>query len=236
MIKKKNNYPYIILINPQLDENIGAVARAMLNFEFQKLRIVKDKWEPNKKSLSMSAGADSILKNAKIYKSLEDATKDLHYLYATTNRKRSLNLKVLTLKKGINEIAQIKKNKIGIVFGPERNGINNDEISLCDKIINIPLNNEFNSLNLSQSVLLIVYEWFNLKNKKNIKIFHQKALKSELFNFFNFLENSLEKKFFFRVKEKKQIMVRNIRTIFEKANLTKKEVKIMLGILNVFKK
>ena len=236
MIKEKNNYPYIILINPQLDENIGAVARAMLNFEFQKLRIVKDKWEPNKKSLSMSAGADSILKNAKIYKFLEDATKDLHYIYATTNRKRSLNLEVLTLKKGINEIAQIKKNKIGIVFGPERNGINNDEISLCDKIINIPLNNEFNSLNLSQSVLLIVYEWFNLKNKKNIKIFHQKALKSELFTFFNFLENSLEKKFFFRVKEKKQIMVRNIRTIFEKANLTKKEVKIMLGILNVFKK
>ena len=76
MIKEKNNYPYIILINPQLDENIGAVARAMLNFEFQKLRIVKDKWEPNKKSLSMSAGADSILKNAKIYKFLEDATKE----------------------------------------------------------------------------------------------------------------------------------------------------------------
>ena len=236
MIKKKNNYPYIILINPQLDENIGAVARAMLNFEFQKLRIVKDKWEPNKKSLSMSAGADSILKNAKIYKSLEDATKDLHYLYATTNRKRSLNLKVLTLKKGINEIAQIKKNKIGIVFGPERNGINNDEISLCDKIINIPLNKEFNSLNLSQSVLLSVYEWFNLKNKKNKKIFDQQALKSELFNFFCILESSLENKFFFRVKEKKKIMIRNIRTIFQKAKLTKKEIQIMLGIINSLKK
>ena len=236
MIKKKNNYPYIILINPQLDENIGAVARAMLNFEFQKLRIVKDKWEPNKKSLSMSAGADSILKNAKIYKSLEDATKDLHYLYATTNRKRSLNLEVLTLKKGINEIAQIKKNKIGIVFGPERNGINNDEISLCDKIINIPLNKEFNSLNLSQSVLLSVYEWFNLKNKKNKKIFDQQALKSELFNFFCILESSLENKFFFRVKEKKKIMIRNIRTIFQKAKLTKKEIQIMLGIINSLKK
>ena len=172
----------------------------------------------------------------KIYKFLEDATKDLHYLYATTNRKRSLNLKVVNLKKGINEIVQIKNKKIGIVFGPERSGINNDDISLCDKIINIPLNIKFNSLNLSQSVLLIVYELFNnLKNRKDTKISDQKALKSKLFNFFHILENSLENNSFFRVKEKKKLMVRNIRTIFEKANLTEQEIKIILGIIKVLK-
>ena len=161
MGKEKNNSFYIILIKPQLEENIGAVARAMLNFDFHNLRIIKDKWKPNKKSISMSAGADAIIKNAKVYKSLEEATKDLHYLYATTNRKRSLNLKVVNLKKGIDEIIKIKNKKIGIVFGPERSGIDNDDISLCDKIINIPLNVKFNSLNLSQSVLLTVYELFN---------------------------------------------------------------------------
>ena len=131
---------------------------------------------------------------------------------------------------------QIKNKRIGIVFGPERSGVNNDDISLCDKIINIPLNKKFNSLNLSQSVLLIVYEWFNTKNKKNIKFINRKALKSELFNFFNILENSLENKSFFRVKQKKKKMLRNIKTIFEKANLTEKEINILLGIIKVLKK
>lgn len=236
MIKEKNNKPFIILINPQLDENIGAVARAMLNFEFRNLRIVKNIWKVNKQSISMSAGAESILRNAEVFKSLQEATKDLNCIYATTNRKRSLNLKVVDLKTCIKEISEIKKKKFGIVFGPERSGINNDDITLCDKIIYIPLNKKFNSLNLSQSVLLSVYEWFNLKNKKNKKIFDQQALKSELFNFFCILESSLENKFFFRVKEKKKIMIRNIRTIFQKAKLTKKEIQIMLGIINSLKK
>ena len=236
MGKEKYINPYIILIEPQLDENIGAVARAMLNFEFCNLRLIKKKWSVNKKSLRMSAGAEIILKNAKVFQNLKDATKDLHYLCATTNRKRSLNLPVFDLKKVIKEMKQIKNKRIGIVFGPERSGVNNDDISLCDKIINIPLNKKFNSLNLSQSVLLIVYEWFNTKNKKNIKFINRKALKSELFNFFNILENSLENKSFFRVKQKKKKMLRNIKTIFEKANLTEKEINILLGIIKVLKK
>ena len=139
MRKEKNINPYIILIEPQLDENIGAVARAMLNFEFCNLRLVKKKWSVNKKSSRMSAGAEIILKNTKVFQDLKDASKDLHYLYATTNRKRSLNLPVFNLKKGIKEMNKIKNKRIGIVFGPERSGINNDDISLCDKIINIPL-------------------------------------------------------------------------------------------------
>jgi tRNA/rRNA methyltransferase len=234
--KEKNINPYIILIEPQLDENIGAVARAMLNFEFCNLRLVKKKWSVNKKSSRMSAGAEIILKNTKVFQDLKDASKDLHYLYATTNRKRSLNLPVFNLKKGIKEMNKIKNKRIGIVFGPERSGINNDDISLCDKIINIPLNKKFNSLNLSQSVLLIVYEWFNRRNNKNIRPINRKALKSELFNFFNILEDSLENKSFFRVKQKKKIMLRNIKTIFEKANLTEKEINILLGIIKVLKK
>ena len=112
MIKEKNNKPFIILINPQLDENIGAVARAMLNFEFRNLRIVKNIWKVNKQSISMSAGAESILRNAEVFKSLQEATKDLNCIYATTNRKRSLNLKVVDLKTCIKEISEIKKKSL----------------------------------------------------------------------------------------------------------------------------
>ena len=225
------------MLNPQLDENIGAVARAMLNFDFHNLRIVKEKWKPNKTSINMSAGAESILKNAKIYKSLDDSAKDLNYLYATTNRSRSLNLKTNNLKKSINEITKIKDNKkIGIVFGPERSGINNDDIALCDNTINIPLNHKFNSLNLSQSVLLFVYELFNKRNIKIKKNTSDIATKYELFNLFNILENSLEEKLFFRVKEKKKLMIRNIRAMFGRTNLTTKEIQIILGMIKALKK
>ena len=231
MKSKKNFSPIIILFEPQLEENIGAAARAILNFNFHNIRIIKKGWKPSKVSFKNSAKADEILKNAKVFNNLEDAINDLHYIFATSNRKRDLNIDVVNLKKGAKIINNYKNFKVGILFGPERSGLTNEAISLCDKIIEIPLNQNFKSLNLAQSVLLVVYELFNLNLCKINSVKKKKTKKKELLIFFKVLQNYLEKGNFFKIKEKKKIMMRNIKTIFNKAELTEKEVKILLGII-----
>ena len=231
MKSKKNFSPIIILFEPQLEENIGAVARAMLNFNFHNIRIIKKGWKPSKVTFKNSAKADEILKNAKVFNNLEDAINDLHYIFATSNRKRDLNTDVVNLKKGARIINNNKNFKVGILFGPERSGLTNEAISLSDKIIEIPLNKNFKSLNLAQSVLLVVYELFNLNLYKINSVKKKKTKKKELLIFFKVLQNYLEKVNFFKVKEKKKIMMRNIKAIFNKAELTEKEVKILLGII-----
>ena len=231
MKSKKKISPVIILFEPQLEENIGAAARAILNFNFHNIRIIKKGWKPSKVSFKNSAKADEILKNAKVFNNLEDAINDLHYIFATSNRKRDLNIDVVNLKKGAKIINNYKNFKVGILFGPERSGLTNEAISLCDKIIEIPLNQNFKSLNLAQSVLLVVYELFNLNLCKINSVKKKKTKKKELLIFFKVLQNYLEKVNFFKVKEKKKIMMRNIKTIFNKAELTEKEVKILLGII-----
>ena len=231
MKNKKNFFPIIILFEPQLEENIGAAARAILNFNFHNIRIIKKWWKHSKISFKNSAKADEILKNAKVFNNLEDAINDLHYIFATSNRKRDLNIDVVNLKKGAKIINNYKNFKVGILFGPERSGLTNEAISLCDKIIEIPLNQNFKSLNLAQSVLLVVYELFNLNLCKINSVKKKKTKKKELLIFFKVLQNYLEKVNFFKVKEKKKIMLRNIKTIFNKAELTEKEVKILLGII-----
>ena len=203
----------------------------MLNFNFHNIRIIKKGWKPSKVSFKNSAKADEILKNAKIFKNLEYAINDLHYVFATSNRKRDLNIDVVNLKKGAKIINNYKNFKVGILFGPERSGLTNEAISLCDKIIEIPLNQNFKSLNLAQSVLLVVYELFNLNLCKINSVKKKKTKKKELLIFFKVLQNYLEKVNFFKVKEKKKIMMRNIKAIFNKAELTEKEVKILLGII-----
>ena len=237
MKSKKNFSPIIILFEPQLEENIGATARAMLNFNFHNIRIIKKGWKPSKVTFKNSAKADEILKNAKVFNNLEDAINDLHYIFATSNRKRDLNTDVVNLKKGARIINNYKNFKVGILFGPERSGLTNEAISLCDKIIEIPLNQNFKSLNLAQSVLLVVYELFNLNLCKINSVKKKKTKKKELLIFFKVLQNYLEKGNFFKVKEKKKIMMRNIKTIFNKSELTEKEIKILLGIVkNLTKK
>ena len=231
MKSKKNFSPIIILFEPQLEENIGATARAMLNFNFHNIRIIKKGWKPSKVTFKNSAKADEILKNAKVFNNLEDAINDLHYIFATSNRKRDLNTDVVNLKKGARIINNYKNFKVGILFGPERSGLTNEAISLSDKIIEIPLNKNFKSLNLAQSVLLVVYELFNLNLYKINSVKKKKTKKKELLIFFKVLQNYLEKVNFFKVKEKKKIMMRNIKAIFNKAELTEKEVKILLGII-----
>ena len=237
MKSNKKISPVVILLEPQLEENIGAVARAMLNFNLHNLRIIKKKWRPNRISFKTSAKADEILKNAQVFKNLEDAINDLQFVFATSNRKRDLNTDLVNLKQGTKIINNYKNSKVGILFGPERSGLTNEHIALCDKIIEIPLNKNFKSLNLAQSVLLIAYELFNLTLSKTNFVKIKKTRKKELIIFFKVLQNYLEKGNFFKVKEKKKYMMRNVKTIFNKADLTEKEIKILLGIIkNLTKK
>ena len=237
MKSNKKISPVVILLEPQLEENIGAVARAMLNFNLHNLRIIKKKWRPNRISFKTSAKADEILKNAQVFKNLEDAINDLQFVFATSNRKRDLNTDLVNLKQGTKIINNYKNSKVGILFGPERSGLTNEHIALCDKIIEIPLNKNFKSLNLAQSVLLIAYELFNLTLSKTNFVKIKKTKKKELIIFFKVLQNYLEKVNFFKVKEKKKYMLRNVKTIFNKADLTEKEIKILLGIIkNLTKK
>ena len=147
MKSNKKFFPAIILLEPQLEENIGAVARAMLNFDLHHLRIIKKKkWKPSNISFKNSAKADEILKNTIVFKNLEEAIKDLEYVVATSNRKRDLNIEVVNLKQGVKIVNNYKNSKVGILFGPERSGLTNEHMVLCDKIIEIPLNKSFKSL------------------------------------------------------------------------------------------
>ena len=157
--------PTIILVAPQLGENIGSAARVMLNFGCKDLRIVnpRDGW-PNPKAVDMSKGAKQVIYDAKIFNSLADACHDIKYLYATTARPRDMVKKVFTPKKCVQKIVEASKSgdKSAIMFGPERTGLNNDYITLADAIVSIPVSDEYASLNLAQAVSVLCYEHFSL--------------------------------------------------------------------------
>ena len=225
--------PSIILVRPQLPENIGMVARVMHNFGLKDLIIVspRDNWL-NTKSINSAKKADKILKNIKIYKNLETALKNFTYVVATTNRKRFLE------KNSKNDFIFIKKKiisnkKLGILFGPENSGLSNEDLRLSDIIFTIKTNSQSNSLNLSHAVTVMCYKLFELNNSKsleNIEIEKDSINKHQLSKFFNFLIKNLDKKKFFTPIEKKENMKNNIYAIFTKLALTKKELHTLWGI------
>jgi len=226
---------HFILVRPQIGENIGAVARAIKNFNITKLRIINPrcKW-PNEKALATSVGAKDVLKSSKIYNSLEKSVGDLDIVYATSCRIRKVNKRVISiidLKKKIN-----KKHKIGIVFGPEASGLSNDEISCADYLVKIPTNNKFNSLNLSHSAILFCFELFKIFSKKqkiyNFSYKSSLATKSEINNFLSFIIKNLDKKGFLQPDHKRNSMIRNINNIFHRINLSEQEIRILLGIFS----
>ena len=229
--------PAIVLITPQLGENIGMVARAMLNYGCTDLRLVnpRDPW-PNKSAIAASAGAVEVINKAKIYSKPCDAISDLKLVFAATARKRDMKKEVSSLDDAIREIDNIQHTDTGILFGNEANGLTNDDISLADKILSIPVNEKFSSLNLSQAVLLVVYELYS-QTFSSVPLDtsgwrEAKASKEELINFFIQLEIALEQSGFFHIKEKQPIMVRNIRNIFQRAQLTDQEVRTLRGVIS----
>jgi len=221
-----------ILHKPQLSENIGACARAIKNFNFKKLIIVNPKpLFPNDKILATSVGAKEIIKNSKVYEDMESAAKKFDYIVATTSRFRNINLKHIRLN-NLNEIDFSKK--IGFLFGSEASGLSNNEISYANCTMQIPANPKFKSLNLSHSVIIIAQVVASLINLKKSKYFKSKKIRSaskkDIYALASFCIQNLEKRNFFKPIEKKPIMLENLRSIFYKMELSKKETRILSGV------
>jgi len=216
--------PSIILSHPQMGENIGAAARVMANFGLVDLRIVapRDGW-PNEKAVEMAANASALVENAKIFKTLEEAAADLNFLYALTARNREMDKKVIAPR----EITLLEKT--GFVFGPERTGLSNEEISLCDEIISIPVDSNFKSVNLAQSVAIIAYEISTIDHVTEQP--RNQATKEELIALFTHLENELDERGFFQEATKKTGMVANIRAFLTRAQLSGQELRTLRGII-----
>lgn len=232
--------PVIILVRPQMAQNIGMVARAMMNCGLYELRLVSPREEHcSDAALSASSGAEDILRKAKVYPTLETATQDLNFILATTARPRGMTKSVYHPTKGIEQIQSHlnNNNKCGILFGAERTGLENHELIMADGIIEIPLNPLHCSLNLSQAVLLIGYEWIQKLQSGTDNSRHETggsllATKQELDCFLSFLENHLNQKGYFRFPDKTDRMHRNLRNIFTRNNLTSSEIKTLYGIIN----
>ena len=155
--------PVVILVQPQLGENVGAAARAMLNFGLRRLRLVQPAcgW-PNIKAVQAASGATAVLNAVRRFDRVEEAVGDLHRVYATTARTRDLPKPIVTAAQAAWEArsALAAGERVGLLFGPERTGLANDDLVYADAVVSIPVNRDFFSLNLAQAVLLIAYEWF----------------------------------------------------------------------------
>ena len=234
----KNKLPTIILANPQLPENIGLSARAMMNCGFSELRIVnpRETW-PNKIAIKAAAHSAYILENAKVYNNISESTKDLKFLIGTSVRKRFANKKHFFDFNNLFKSFKIY-SKIGIIFGPERSGLTNEEIAKCDCIFSLPLQKPNTSLNLSHSILLICYEFSKLYAKKNIiKIDKNNdiATKKDFYKLMEHLRTDLDNCGFLYPVEKAKGMFINIQNMFLKANFSSQEVKTFRGMLRRLK-
>jgi tRNA/rRNA methyltransferase len=229
--------PAIILCRPQLGENIGAAARAMKNFGLTDLRLVapRDGW-PNPKAQAMAVTAAPILEAATVYETLREALADLNLVYATTARDRGITKEILTPGEAAKRLRRAgHEAKTGLLFGNERAGLENDDVSLADCVITIPTA-EFASLNLGQAVLLCCYEWFMVEDRTApAKIehnpIHRKPTRQELFALFDHLEGELTRTGFLFPPDKREHMQRAIRATIHRAKLTYQEVQTLRGMI-----
>jgi tRNA/rRNA methyltransferase len=230
--------PAIILSEPQLGENIGACARAMANFGLSDLRLVKprDGW-PNPRAEAMAVGAAGLIASAKVFNSVEDAIGPLRLVYASTARDRSMAKAVLTPAEAALRLREAAEGGIAtaVLFGNERAGLTNDEVALADCVITIPTDPNFSSLNLGQAVLLIGYEWFMAGDATPADhIDHGESLpasREALIRLFEHLEEELEKGGFLFPPGNRPGMIRNLRNILHRAQLTDQEVRTLRGVI-----
>lgn len=238
-MKHKNNSdiiaPIVILVRPQLAQNMGMVARSMMNCGISQLRLVSPREDHlSQEALSASSGAQIILEQAKVYTSLEEATNDICYLIATTARVRGMNKPVYAPNTAVQKISErlSKTQKVGIMFGPERTGLENTDIIMANALLSIPLNPIHPSLNLAQAVLLVGWSWWQstLKDKKAQKN-SSLASKKELNLFLKFLLQVLENKNYFSIQNKCKTMQQNLKNIFTKSLLTSSEIKTLYRVI-----
>jgi tRNA/rRNA methyltransferase len=252
--------PIILLVRPQLGENIGAVARAMMNFGLAELRLVapRDGW-PNSRAYEVSSGAHKVLDEAKIFPDFTGAIADLHHVYAATARPRDMEKRVVTPEEAMGEIVDSmirgfddsknisdeSSSKIALAFGPERTGLENEEIALSDTIITIPTAPVYSSLNLAQSVVVLSYEWFKrsvecgVSSVKSGNTSHSTlntphsmpAPKADWQGLFSQLENYLDQTNYYRVAHKKPIMWQNLQTMLMRGQWSEQELRSFRGML-----
>ena len=233
--------PAVILVEPQLGENIGTAARAMLNCGLDDLRLVRprDGW-PSEKAVSAASGADSVLDRARLYPSVAAAIADLVHLYAATARDRGMVRREVTPRCAAVEMrAWLAGGEPCVVLiGPERTGLVNVDVALADTVLTVPLNPAFSSLNLAQAVLIVGYEWFTSGAAGPPEILRRggsrSATKAELLNFFDHFEEELERNGFLRNRESRPHMVRNLRSLFQRAQCTEQELRTLHGVVTAF--
>ena len=227
----KNNISFI-LHKPQLSENIGACARAIKNFSFKKLILINPKpIFPNDKVFATSVGAKNIINQSKVYENIEKALKDIDIVIATSSRFRNKNIKHINL----DDLKKIDfKKKVGFLFGSEASGLSNEEVSYANYTLQIPTNPEFKSLNLSHSLIIITQVVSGIIKMRTNPFQKSKKVKSaskkEIQSMINLCLSNLEDINFFKPKEKKPVMLQNLRNIFYKMELSDKETRILSSV------
>lgn len=230
--------PAIILVDPQLGENIGMVARAMKNCDLVDLRLVRPRihWL-NEHTIKAAAGAKHEVQKASVFATTKEAIADLDWVFATTARPRGMEKRVFTPKQAAFHMKENASQKVGILFGKERAGLDNDDIALANRIIEIPLNPVYTSLNLAQAVLICSYEWYQTEQEmsayeKDHGITNELAPKKDLISFFEHLERELDKTDFLLPMEKRPRMVRNLRNMFQHMPLSVQDVRTLRGVVS----
>jgi tRNA/rRNA methyltransferase len=230
--------PVVILVEPQLGDNVGAVARAMANFSLARLRLVKprDGW-PNPRAWVAASGADRILDDAQLHDTVEAAIADLTFVLAATARAHDQAKPVIGAEGAARELAPRvgAGERVGVLFGRERYGLENHEIALADKILTLPVNPAFASLNLAQAVVIVAYEWFKLASGGALPFAmpqkSEAATREQLHAFFGNLERELEKVEFFRPEEKRATMTINLRNIFHRMAPSRQDIQTLSGVI-----
>jgi len=232
--------PAIILVEPQLGENVGTAARAMANFGLLDLRLVtpRDGW-PNERARAAASRADHVIDRVRVFDSVEAAIADLGFVYATTARQRDLAKDVAGPRKAAARLIEFGgETNAGVLFGRERSGLTNDQVALADDILTLPVDPNFSSLNIAQAVLVIAYEWrLAVLGAEDAGMpfagpgADELAAKEDLVRFFEHFEGALDSVDFFRPPEKRPHMVRALRTLFQRARLSEQEVRTLRGVI-----
>ena len=228
--------PLIVLVEPQMGENIGAAARGMLNFGLDRMRIVnpRDGW-PNERAVAMAAGAAQVIDNATIHATTREAVADAQHIYATTARPRGMTKRVVTPRFAAQEMREkmAAGEEVAILFGRERSGLENDDIILSNTIITAPVNPGFASLNLAQCVLLIGYEWLQAADGTPPSAYNPGksglASHQSVDRVLDFMEAELREAGFFWPDEKAASMVEALRNLYHRAPLTEADTRILWG-------
>jgi tRNA/rRNA methyltransferase len=225
--------PIVILVRPQLGENIGKAARAMLNFGLTEMRLVapRDGW-PNPSAGPAASGADIVLEQAQLFDSTAEAISDCNHVYASTVRRRDLVLPVVSPEDMAQQI-HAQSGRSAILFGAERSGLETEDVAMAQAIVTVPINPDFGSLNLAQAVILLAYEWSkgSALAVPPAKDAESTAVQGEVDGMIAQLEQELDSKGYFHPPERTQATKNTIRTIFTKTGWSSREVKAVRGIV-----